>query len=301
MPAHHDYPPTHDLSGCNDDERMCCEPCRDGQDGRDGRDGRNGRDGCRGPKGCMGPTGATGPAGETGATGPAGETGPSGATGATGASGPSGAPGAPGRNGATGATGSQGPQGPQGPQGSQGPQGPQGPQGAQGIQGSTGATGPEFPQTFIHLDGFDTQQVAQEQAVNYDGVPFFYGAAAALQNTSHIYTWSPGNYLLTFTIYHEEACQFTVFKNGSPIPSLTVGSSTGSSVCTYTGIVNITAADVAATPVPAGIPSPSGFAADIQIVNHTSYVPVVTLDGQTGSGSVLPQTVVTTTMYKLTN
>jgi len=49
---------------------------------------------------------------------------------------------------------------------------------------------------------------------------------------------------------------------------------------------------------PTGL-SPSGFAAKIQLVNHTSYVPFVTLDGTTGSGSAIPQTRAALSMFKL--
>jgi hypothetical protein len=34
--------------------------------------------------------------------------------------------------------------------------------------------------------------------------------------------------------------------------------------------------------------SPSGFACKVQLKNHTSYVPVVSLDGTSGSGSAEP-------------
>jgi hypothetical protein len=34
--------------------------------------------------------------------------------------------------------------------------------------------------------------------------------------------------------------------------------------------------------------SPSGFACKLQLRNHTSYAPVVSLDGTSGSGSAEP-------------
>ena len=54
--------------------------------------------------------------------------------------------------------------------------------------------------------------------------------------------------------------------------------------------------DVAVTPCDI---SPTGFAALIQLRNHTSYVPFVTLDGVEGSGSASPQMVANITLQMI--
>ena len=72
-------------------------------------------------------------------------------------------------------------------------------------------------------------------------------------------------------------------------------------MCVLQHIVTLSAADVAATPVPVGIPSPTGFAAELKVVNHTSFVPLLTIDGQTGSGSSVPQVVATFQAFKVGN
>jgi hypothetical protein len=114
-----------------------------------------------------------------------------------------------------------------------------------------------------------------------------------------MYIWSPGHYVVSFQIYHQEPCQFAVFINGVLLPATTVGSPTGSSVCVLQHIITLTDADVAVTPVPAGVASPTGFAAQLSVVNHTSFVPLLTLDGQTGSGSSVPQVVATFQAFKV--
>jgi hypothetical protein len=95
---------------------------------------------------------------------------------------------------------------------------------------------------------------------------------------------------------HQEPCQFSVFKNDALLPGTTVGSPTGSSQNSGTSIFYISPADIAVSPT--GL-SPSGFAAKLQVVNHTSFVPLVTLNGLAGSGSVSPQMVASITLFKL--
>jgi hypothetical protein len=83
--------------------------------------------------------------------------------------------------------------------------------------------------------------------------------------------------------------------NGIPIPNTTIGSPTGSAQNTSTYIFKILASDfITATNL-----APSGFAAKIEIVNHTSFVPIVLLNGITGSGSVFPQITATVTAFLL--
>jgi hypothetical protein len=45
--------------------------------------------------------------------------------------------------------------------------------------------------------------------------------------------------------------------------------------------------------------SPSGFACKVQLRNHTSYVPIVSLDGTSGAGSALPDMTTSLTLILL--
>lgn len=289
---------------------------RDGKDGKDGLDGKDGKDGCdgkegvagkdgkdgedcckergatgatgpQGPKGCHGDTGESGASGPTGPTGPAGETGPSGPIGETGPSGPTGASGPSGESGATGPAGNTGPTGETGPSGATGPAGATGPE---------GATGPAFSQTFMNVTRIVDQTLAKEDPVLFDVNAIIYGDCGHVAGSGDLYFWQAGYYHMYFNLYHNEPCQFSVFLNGAVLPgSAAFGSPTAASQNSGTLIFLLSPADfTSATPL-----SPSGFAAKIQIVNHTSFVPFVTLNGLTGSGSVAPQTTATTTIFLL--
>ena len=123
-----------------------------------------------------------------------------------------------------------------------------------------------------------------------------YGACGALSNTSQLLFWSAGYYNIYFNIYHLEPCQFTIFLNGAPILGTTVGSPTGSAQNSSSVIVYISPTDILYYPT--GL-SPSGFAATIEFVNHTSFAPVINLDGASGSGSAPNQIVATVVIFKL--
>ena len=98
-----------------------------------------------------------------------------------------------------------------------------------------------------------------------------------------------------YNLYHIEPCQFSVFKNGILLPFTTIGSPTGSAQNSTVIIFEIKTIDFT-TPT---FLSPSGFACDIQVVNHTSFVPLVLLNGSSGSGNANPQIRATVTMFLL--
>jgi hypothetical protein len=262
----------------------------DGLDGRDGRDGRPGRDGPRGPKGCHGDTGSQGATGDLGHTGPMGE------TGAQGWMGPTGETGAQGWMGPTGSQGSTGPIGHTGAQGLKGDTGAQGLKGDTGAQGLKGDTGPVFSQTFVHADRSTDQTLAQEDSVIFDFPSIQYGSAVHPANSPDFFIWRSGYYHISFVLCHQEPCQFSIFMNGALLPGTTVGSPTGTSQNTLTAIVYISPSDVLGTPT---VLSPTGFAAKLNVVNHTSFVPFVTLNGLGGSGSASPQMVASMVIFLL--
>ena len=167
-----------------------------------------------------------------------------------------------------------------------------GPMGWTGPKGDTGA----LFQTFIHADRATDQVLAQDDAVIFDQPPVSYGNCFHPNNTADFFLWQAGYYHVFFLLCHQEPCQFSMFMNGALISGTTVGSPTGASQNTLTAIIYVSPADILVTPT--GF-SPSGFAANIQVVNHKSFVPLVTLNGLAGSGSATPQMVASCTMFLL--
>ena len=271
-----------------------------GDRGEQGPTGPQGIQGIQGIQGEKGDTGPTGPRGDMGPTGNDGATGPMGPTGNDGATGPRGDMGPTGNDGATGPKGDTGDMGPTGNDGSTGPKGDTGDLGPTGNNGSTGSVGPTgpccpFSNTFIHVNRIEDQLLAQEESVIFDVIPASTGDCGALINTPNVFFWRPGFYYTFFNLYHIEPCQFSLFKNGVLLPFTTIGSPTGSAQNSTSLIFEIKITDFT---TPTSL-SPSGFACDIQVVNHTSFVPFVLLNGSSGSGSVFPQIRATFTMFLL--
>jgi hypothetical protein len=286
---------------------ICTKQC--GPTGPTGPQGPQGEQGIEGPQGPQGEQGIEGPQGPQGEQGVEGPQGPQGEQGIEGPQGPQGEQGIEGPQGPQGFQGEQGIEGPQGPQGFQGEQGIEGPQGPQGFQGEQGIEGPQGPQgetgstgpccpfadTFLHADSSMDQFLVAEQAVMFESTAIFKGDCYHTPGDTKMYFWRPGFYHIFRNLYHQEACQFALFMNGVPVPGTTHGSPTGASQNSSVSIIEITPADFT-TPVSQ---SPSGFAAALEIVNHTSYVPVVTLNGLTGSGSASPQVTANVTIFLL--
>jgi len=160
----------------------------------------------------------------------------------------------------------------------------------------TGSQGPPFSPTFINIERFANQVIGPEQPVIFDTLSAKYGDCDWVLNTSPIVLWTPGYYKVLYNIYHVEPCQFTVFLNGIPIIGTTVGSPIGASQNASTNIIYLSPADVLVTPTSL---SPSGFAATLEFVNHTSYSPTINLSNNTGSGSAVPQIVATVSIFRL--
>jgi hypothetical protein len=137
--------------------------------------------------------------------------------------------------------------------------------------------------------------MAPEDTVIFDQQNATVGSCAHALNTDQVFFWQPGWYYIYTNVYHQEACQFTIFMNGAVVAGSTIGSPTGSSQNSTGLMMYIDATDLT-TPT---LLSPLGFAAAITLVNHTSFVPIITLNGLTGSGSATPQVVATLTMLLL--
>ena len=79
-------------------------------------------------------------------------------------------------------------------------------------------------------------------------------------------------------LHHIESCQFSLFLNGA-LYSAPFSSPTGATILTHAVILLITPADII-EPTSA---STTGFAARIEVVNHTSYNPLIKLNNPGGS------------------
>jgi len=96
-----------------------------------------------------------------------------------------------------------------------------------------------------------------------------------------MYVWEAGTYFLTFHIFHLEPAQVAVFKNDNVVTGSVSGDQVAQTNLSYSMLIEIFEADfVSPTEL-----SPFGLAAKLNIRNHTSYAPFVTLDGHLGTGS----------------
>jgi hypothetical protein len=212
-----------------------------------------------------------------GPTGPQGEVGPTGEKGDKGDQGEVGPTGEKGDKGDQGEVGPTGEKGDKGDQGEVGPTGPTGEKGEKGDTGATGATG-SMSQTFIDVYSVTTQNVAVESPVIYDAIRNVMGSITHLPFTSQIYVWQPGYYYVTTTLHVIEPVQFAIFLNGVQYGN-PFSSSTGASELYHDIIVQIKPEDMI---IETSL-SPSGFAATLETVNHTSYNPNAVLNNPAGS------------------
>ena len=191
----------------------------------------------------------------------------------------------------------EGPVGPTGPQGVQGIQGVEGPKGDTGHTGAVGPTGPMTPisTTFIHALRENDQLLAANDNVIFEEANEMVGGCYLASNSADIYVWATGHYHVYFNLCHQEACQFTLFRNNIVVPHTTSGSPTGSTQNSNVFIMRVLAEDLI-TDCPQ---APGGKAALINLRNYLSFVPVVTLNGLAGSGSATPQVVATITIVMI--
>ena len=97
--------------------------------------------------------------------------------------------------------------------------------------------------------------------------------------------WQSGYYYVTVSLHHKEPCQFSIIKNDIVVvPGGIFSSPTGSTQSVCSLIMYVDASDLIS---PTAL-SPSGFACKVQLRNHTSYAPVISLDGTSGAGSAEP-------------
>ena len=167
------------------------------------------------------------------------------------------------------------------------------------INGSVGPTGPAgpilpFSNTFICLNRVTEQLLSKEDPIIWTSNQIKVGDINNLVNTSGIFIWRPGYYIVYYNLYHQQPCQFSLFKNGTVINGSTINSSTGSSQNSSFIIIRIDSSDfICDEPL-----SHTGLAAKIELVNHTSTVPNIQLVVLNG-GTAKPQVVATITAVLL--
>jgi hypothetical protein len=132
----------------------------------------------------------------------------------------------------------------------------------------------------------------EDNVIFTEANPIVYGGCG-IDASYNIWVWQAGYYKYYFNVCHNEACQFSLFLNNTLVPGSIAGSPTGASQNSAMGIFAVDVSAVALTPCDI---SPTGFAALVQLRNHSSYIPFVTLDGVAGSGSATPQMVATITL-----
>lgn len=208
--------------------------------------------------------------------------------------GPTGPQGPPGQDGSQGPQGIQGYQGIPGPQGEAGPQGPKGetgPQGEQGIQGESGNT----VNTFIHVLATEPQILAVEDSIVFDTNPVLAGDCAFVPSSADIWLWKPGYYYTSITIHHKEPGQFSLIKNNVFVVNGGIfTSSLANSHITTTLLFQIEPSDI----ITATALSPTGFACNIQLKNHISNSPTVSIE-QSNPGLAIPNSLASITLLLL--
>ena len=175
-----------------------------------------------------------------------------------------------------------------GPTGCMGPTGPIGP---------TGPTGPVimapmipfFPnnKTFLSIYTTMEQQVEQNAAVIFDSSSAIMGDCLFETNNPDIWITTPGFYQIYTNIYHLEACQFALYKNGVIVENGTTGSLSGSSQNTNNFIIQVLDTDI------------MDNGCNLQLINNTAYLPYVTIIGSSSSGNAMPQVSASLTIIKI--
>ena len=140
-------------------------------------------------------------------------------------------------------------------------------------------------ETFIHAYSVTPQLVGIEAPVVFDYASAIIGNCGFVNFSTEVFVWQTGYYFATVNLHHKEPCQFSIMKNDIVVvPGGIFSSPTGSTQSSCSLIMYVDESDIISTTSL----SPSGLACKIQLRNHTSYVPIVSLDGTSGAGSATP-------------
>ena len=135
-----------------------------------------------------------------------------------------------------------------------------------------GPTGP-FSNTVICLNRDTEQLLAKDAAILWTLNPIKAGDIANITNTSEIFIWKPGFYIVYYNICSPQSCKFSLFKNGDIVSGSTTNYTVGSAQNSVRLIMVVNKSDLS---FPTSL-SPIGFATKIEVVNHTQTIPNVRL------------------------
>jgi len=204
--------------------------------------------------------------------------------------GPTGPTGEHGVMGYTGPTGEHGVMGYTGPTGQHGVMGYTGPTGEHGVMGYTGPTGEHgnVAYTFLHIYSTTPQIVNTEDSVIYDTHTAMVGNCSHIPTTTAVWIWETGYYYVSISIQHTEPCQFGIIKNGVfSVDGGLFSYVSGATMHTSSLILHIQESDL----ISVNSLSPTGFACKLEIKNHTSYAPFISLNAANSAGSATPEVV----------
>jgi hypothetical protein len=144
-----------------------------------------------------------------------------------------------------------------------------------------------FSNTFIYLDRDTEQLLAKDSAIQWTSNPIKLGDIGNIANTSEIFIWKPGLYLVYYNVCSQQACKFLLFKNGDIVSGSTINYIAGFNQNSVLLSMSVNNSDFT---FPTSV-SPTGFAAKIEVVNHTPTTPVKLMNLNTTDNS--PQMVAT--------
>jgi len=150
--------------------------------------------------------------------------------------------------------------------------------------------------TFLTIYSLSEQQLYYNHPVIFDKHDAIDGDCDYHSFTGKIWVWRPGYYYVYTSIYHLEACQFALIKNGAIVRSSVVGSLTGTSQNTNSFILEIGEKDMIA-PFSKNTPY-QNCACVLRLINYSSSM-YVTLVGSNSSGNRLPQITASFTMMRI--
>jgi len=140
--------------------------------------------------------------------------------------------------------------------------------------------------TFMTVYSTSEQQLYYNYPVIFENNDIIEGDCSYDPFTGKMWIWRPGYYYVYSSLYHLEACQFGLIKNGAIVKSSVVGSLTGSSQNTNTFLLEIGEQDMIA-PFSKNTPF-QNRACLLRLINY-SPKNYVTLIGSNSSGNIIPQ------------
>jgi hypothetical protein len=141
----------------------------------------------------------------------------------------------------------------------------------------------------------EPQILAVEDSIVFDTNPVLAGDCAFVPSSADIWLWKPGYYYTSITIHHKEPGQFSLIKNNVFVVNGGIfTSSLANSHITTTLLFQIEPSDI----ITATSLSPTGFACNIQLKNHISNSPTVSIE-QSNPGLAIPNSLASMTLLLL--